>query len=116
MTYVNVDVRMARDHRIMDVRPESVRIPLGVRSETDSAKAVEWTRAARAAALGLWTAALCYTREHDLDGFCPLSGIQHLAVEEVIDELVREGLLARAERDGRAGVIVLDPAASRRCE
>jgi hypothetical protein len=66
---------------------------------------------ARAAALGLWTAALCYAREHELDGFCPLGGIQPFVVKELIDELVREGLLVRAERDGRAGVIVLNPAA-----
>jgi len=76
MTYVSVDVRMARDHRIMDVRPESVRIPLGIRLESGGTETEVCKRVARAAALGLWTAVLCYAHEHKLDGFRPLSGIQ----------------------------------------
>jgi len=115
MSYARVPVSISHHHGIMSVHPESVRIPLGVRSEGDSAKAERFTRTARAAALGLWTAALCYTREHKLDGFCPLSALEDFAVDEVIDEMVRAGLLTRAERDGRAGVIVLNPTASGRC-
>jgi hypothetical protein len=65
-------------------------------------------RVARAAALGVWTAALCYTRDHMLDGFCPLSAIGPFAVYEVIEELVRQGLLERAEREGRQGVVIVN--------
>jgi hypothetical protein len=115
MSYARVPVSISHHHRIMGVRPEAVRIPLGIRSETDGAETEACKRIARAAALGVWTAALCYTRQHGLDGFCPLVAIDGFALTDIVDELVRQGLLTRAERDGRPGVVVVSRSASRRC-
>ena len=85
MIFAKIDVGFPRHYRLLDVRAEC-----------------------RAAALGVWTAALCYTREHMLDGFCPLSALRDFTVDEVIEELVTQGLLARVEREGRAGVVILN--------
>jgi hypothetical protein len=114
MSYARVPVSISRHDRIVGVRPESVRIPLGIQSQADGVETEACKRIARAAALGVWTAALCYTREHGLDGFCPLVAIDGFALEGIIDELVRQGLLTRAERDGRPGVMVVSRPASRR--
>jgi hypothetical protein len=43
-----------------------------------------------------------------LDGFCPLIALAEIATDNVIAELVTQGLLARAERDGRQGVIIIN--------
>lgn len=115
MSYARIPVSISHHHRIMAVRPESVRIPLGIRSGADGKEAEACKRIARAAALGVWTAALCYAREHGLDGFCPLVAIDGFALEGTVDELVRQGLLTRAERDGHPGVVVVSRPASRRC-
>ena len=116
MIFAKIDVTLPRHYRLLDVRPESVRIPLGIRSDADPALHSEsdrtpsetCARIARAAALGVWTAALCYTREHMLNGFCPLSAIREISTDEVIDELVRQGLLERVEEDGRRGVCIVN--------
>ncbi len=50
---------------------------------------------------------LC-TRDHMLDGFCPLTAIDEFAVDETVGELVRQALLARVERDGREGVVIIN--------
>ncbi len=124
MIFAKIDVSFPRHHRLLHVRPECayparrVRVDddPGVRSDADgvvpsddrAAGGERCARMARAAALGIWTAALCYTRDQMLDGFCPLVAIEQFAVAEVIDELVQEGLLVRAERDGRPGVIIVN--------
>lgn len=64
-------------------------------------------RRQRAAALGVWLAALLYTREHELDGFCPLEALEYLATRANIDHLVRVELVAREEKDGVRGIRVL---------
>jgi hypothetical protein len=107
MIFAKIDVSFPRHYRLLDVRPESVRIPLGIRSESEQTCVDASGRIARAAALGVWTAALCYTRDHMLDGFCPLSAIDSFVVDDIIDELVRQGLFAREERDGRPGVVIV---------
>jgi hypothetical protein len=61
----------------------------------------------RAAAIGVYVAALLYTREAELDGFCPMGAISEIAPKDVVGELVRVGLLTREERDGEHGVTVL---------
>jgi hypothetical protein len=106
MIFAKIDVTFPRHYRLLDVRQASIRIPLGIQSDSDPSCTEASARIARAAALGVWTAALCYTREHMLDGFCPLSAIRELSTDEVIDELVTQGLLARTEEDGRTGVII----------
>ena len=75
------------DHRRMQ------RIPPGIR---------------RASALGVWLAALCHSRLHELDGFCPIEALQGYAGERVIRDLVDVGLIARGEQDGLAGVVVVN--------
>jgi hypothetical protein len=108
MIFAKIDVNMPHHYRLLDVRPESVRIPLGIRAESEPTVSDASVRMARAAALGVWTAALCYTRDHMLDGFCPLSALRDFAVEEVVQELVAQGLLARGEREGRRGVVIVN--------
>lgn len=61
----------------------------------------------RAAALGVWLAALSFTREEQLDGFCPLEAIQTIASKDIVDRLVEVGLFAREEQDGIHGVRIL---------
>jgi hypothetical protein len=106
--FAKIDVTFPHHYRLMDISPESVRIPLKIRSKSDPKRAEACEKLARAAALGVWTAALCFTRDHMLDGFCPISAISALTLDEVVDELVRQGLMARVEQDGRAGVIILN--------
>jgi hypothetical protein len=113
MIFAKIDVSFPRHYRVLDVRPESVGLVRSDTARTHTA-ASDWTplddhaRIARAAALGVWTAVLCYTREHMLDGFCPLSAIRYIATDEILDELVEQGLFARAEREGRTGVVILN--------
>jgi len=118
MIFAKIDVSMPRHYRLLRVRGDSVRTadgiradgeptpPPGIRSESKRMQADAWTLLARAAALGVWTAALCYTRDHMLDGFCPLNALGELALPEIVDELVRHGLLTRAVHDGEEGVVV----------
>jgi hypothetical protein len=130
MIFAKIDVSFPRHYRLLEVRADSVRsalgiqlaLPLGIRSEPDPVLRSESDRThpdaserklaeasarlARGAALGAWVAALCYTREQMLDGFCPLVAIREIATDETIDELVVQGLFARAEQDGRQGVVV----------
>lgn len=61
----------------------------------------------RAAALGVWTAAGCYSRGEEQDGFCPAEAIEAYATEEVVAWLVDAGLFAREEQDGVHGFRVL---------
>lgn len=72
--------------------PRFVRIPSGIQ---------------RSAAIGLWMAALCYTRGHELDGFCPLDSVATIATPETVEWLIKVGLFERVEVDGVPGVIVL---------
>ena len=80
-----VDVDFSRDLRLM-------RIPFGPR---------------RGQALGVWLAALCYSRR-ELDGFCPMEVLDALSSEGVVQDLVDVGLFACSEQDGLAGVVVVD--------
>ena len=75
------------DHRRMQ------RIPPGMR---------------RASALGVWLAALCHSRLHELDGFCPNEALQGYAGERVIRDLLDVGLIARGEQDGLAGIVLVN--------
>lgn len=84
MIFAKVDVTLLYHYRVLDV-----------------------TRPLRAAALGVWIAALCYSRGQDLDGFCPTEALGLLGCSEAVDELVRVGLFARGTRDGVDGVVVL---------
>ena len=84
-TCARVDVNFSRDLRLR-------RIPFGPR---------------RGQALGVWLAALCYSRR-ELDGFCPMEVLDALSSEGVVQDLVDVGLFARSEQDGLAGVVVVD--------
>jgi len=84
-TCARVDVDFSRDLRLM-------RIPFGPR---------------RGQALGVWLAALCYSRR-ELDGFCPMEVLDALSSEGVVQDLVDVGLFACSEQDGLAGVVVVD--------
>jgi len=84
-TCARVDVDFSRDLRLM-------RIPFGPR---------------RGQALGVWLAALCYSRR-ELDGFCPMEVLDALSSEGVVQDLVDVGLFARSGQDGLAGVVVVD--------
>lgn len=84
MIFAKVDVTLPQHHRVLDVRSDMI-----------------------AEAVGVWVIALCYTRQQQLDGYCPLTAIRHVARDEVLAELVRVGLLSREEKDGRvAGYVV----------
>ena len=106
MIFAKIDVTLPHHYRLLAIRSECIRAPLGIRSDSDPALLDASARLARAAALGVWTAALCYTRDQMLDGFCPLSFLREFAVDEVVEELVREGLFERATWNGRAGVVI----------
>ena len=80
-----VDVNFPYDMRLK-------RIPLGPR---------------RAHAVGVWLAALCYSRR-ELDGFCPTEELDAFSSEGVVQDLVDVGLFARGAQDGLAGVVVVD--------
>jgi hypothetical protein len=108
MIFAKVDVCLPRHYRIMDVRADCIRASLGIRSESDRTQAEVCRRIARAAAVGVWTAALCFSRDHMLDGFCPLGALDPFATDEIVDELVAQGLLVRAEREGRPGVVIVN--------
>jgi hypothetical protein len=62
----------------------------------------------RGQALGVWAVALCYSRLHELDGFCPTEALHAYAGGGGIQDLVDVGLFARAEQDGLSGVIVVN--------
>lgn len=64
-------------------------------------------KAYRAACLGVWTAALCYSRGAELDGLCPIEAIETMATDELIDWLVTVGLFRRVTLDGIGHVEVL---------
>jgi hypothetical protein len=113
MIFAKIDVSFPRHYRLLDVRPESVSHVLSDPEPThtaasDRAPPDNGARLARAAALGVWTAVLCYSREHMLDGFCPLSAIREIATDGILDELVAQGLMAHTEREGRPGVVILN--------
>lgn len=61
----------------------------------------------RAAALGVWTAALCFSRGEELSGWCPSEAIEAIASEESVGCLVDVGLFSRGDEDGVAGVWIL---------
>ena len=84
-TCARVDVNLSRDLRLM-------RIPFGPR---------------RGQGLGVWLAALCYSRR-ELDGFCPTEELDAFSSEGVVQDLVDVGLFALSEQDGLAGVVVVD--------
>lgn len=63
--------------------------------------------ATRAAALGLWTAANCYSRREELDGFCPLEAVESYVSDEVVTWLVEVGLFTHEEKHGAHGVRIL---------
>ena len=85
-TCARVDVNFSRDLRLM-------RIPFGPR---------------RGQALGVWLAALCHSRQFELDGFCPTEELHAFAVDDAVQDLVDVGLFACAEQDGLAGFVVVD--------
>ena len=87
MIFVKVDVGLPRHHR-------SLRIPSGIRLE----------------AIGLWLMALCYSREQELDGWCPLCALAEVVSgpdDPVLVALVDVGLMSLGDKDGVSGVIVL---------
>ena len=62
----------------------------------------------RAHALGVWLAALCHSKLHELDGFCPTEALHAFGGgDQAIQDLVDAGLVARGERDGVVGVVVV---------
>jgi hypothetical protein len=65
---------------------------------------IEIDRKVRYAALGAWLDALLYTRAKELDGWCPLSHLDALPSEHVLNELIRVGLASREEKDGFHGI------------
>lgn len=67
-------------------------------------RVIEIDRKVRYAALGAWLDALLYTRAKELDGWCPLSHLDALPSEHVLDELIRVGLASREEKDGFHGI------------
>jgi hypothetical protein len=62
----------------------------------------------RGHALGVWLAALCHSRFHELDGFCPTEALHGFLPDEAIEDLVNVGLFARGEQDGVVGVVVVN--------
>lgn len=84
MIFAKVDVGLPSHQRFL-------RIPRGI----------------RAASLGVWLAATLYTRERELDGFCPAEAIDGIAPTEALDALVSAGLFAATDRDGVAGFAVV---------
>ena len=62
----------------------------------------------RAAAVGVWLAALCCSSQYELDGFCPTEALHGFANDEVIQDLVDVGLFVRGQHDGLVGVVVVD--------
>jgi hypothetical protein len=101
-------VGLRHHYRLRDVSPESVAIPLGFPSKLSRKRAACCARFARSSALGVWTFVLLYTRDPMLDGFCPPTAIDEFAADETVEELVRQDLLARVERDGREGVVIIN--------
>jgi hypothetical protein len=83
-----VDVNFPYDMRLK-------RIPLGPR---------------RAHAVGVWLAALCYSRRFELDGFCPTEMLRAFAGDDVAQDLVDVGLFIRGEQEGLAGFVVVNDA------
>lgn len=83
--YVSIPVTLYRDPRIM-------RIPVK----------------ARCAAVGVFLAALCYSREAELDGFCPQCAIHMIGGEKMLEQLITVGLATRDERDGYHGIYLPD--------
>lgn len=84
MIFAKVDVTLPRHHRFL-------RVPANL----------------RAASMGVWMAALCYSRGQELDGFCPWEELGSFTSKQVLDWLVKVGLFSLEDRDGEHGVIVL---------
>lgn len=84
MIFAKVDVTLPSHHRML-------KIPRGD----------------RAACLGVWLAALCYSRGAELDGLCPAEALDVLAPERAITLLVSVGLFASKTVDGVRYVEVL---------
>lgn len=61
----------------------------------------------RGAALGVWTAATCWTRDREQDGFCPLEHLEQFGGPKVVDSLVDVGLFELGAKDGVPGAFVL---------
>jgi hypothetical protein len=85
-TCASVDTSLPDDERL-------TRIPVGAR---------------RGRALGAWAAALCYSSQHELDGFCPTKALQAFAGDEVIQDLLDVGLVVRGQRDALVGVVLVN--------
>lgn len=75
MIFARVDVTLPRHPRVLAIK-----------------------RTQRARALGVYLAALCYTREHELDGFVPTEALDGLDAVSALVELVRVGLLVDSVR------------------
>lgn len=78
MIFAKLDVTLTRHHRLL-------RIPKGAR---------------RASALGVYAAAIMYSREHELDGWLPLDAIDGVATPQALKDLVDVGLVERDDGDG----------------
>ena len=61
----------------------------------------------RAAALGVWTAALCRSRLREKDGWCAYEWLEAYACDEVVARLVEIGLMINEDQGGVRGVRVL---------
>ncbi len=84
MIFAKVDVGLPRHHRFL-------RIPKGIRAES----------------LGVWLTATCYTRDEQLDGFCPAEALDAIASDAALSALIDVGLFKRSTRDGVEGFVVL---------
>lgn len=83
--YVNIPVTLWHDLRVMRL-PENK----------------------RAAAMGVFLRALCYTREEELDGFLPDYAVHMVGRKKVLEQLEAVGFLTRDERDGDHGYYLPD--------
>lgn len=63
--------------------------------------------AMRGEALGCWLAATCYSRDGELDGWCPAEALEAISTPETRARLVEVGLFAASKRDGVEGYLVL---------
>lgn len=61
----------------------------------------------RAAALGVWLVATCFSRERELDGFCPAEALDGYARPESLQNLISVGLFAESEKNGVRGYTVV---------
>jgi|HubBroStandDraft_5_1064220.scaffolds.fasta_scaffold18407_4 hypothetical protein len=61
---------------------------------------------ARGEALGCWLAAICYSRDGELDGWCPVEALEPVSTPETRAKLIEVGLFEASDAHGVAGVIV----------